>query len=188
MSNYSTPERPVPTPIPNPARTLTLWEDGVQLDFTFADCMKYHGPGFPGGVAHAFAALGRALPELAARSANGRVERRDIRVRTPFAGPGARDAFELVTRAVTGDRYSVLPELARPERGNTLARYVFEVSSGEAQVTCVLLDDGIVTDEFIELTAKPDKAAAELAHLEVLKIEMRDRILERDPVRVYGLE
>ena len=188
MNNNSTPERPVPTPIPNPARTLTLWEDGVPLDFTFADCMKYHGPGFPGGVAHAFAALGRALPELAARSANGRVERRDIRVRTPFAGPGARDAFELVTRAVTGDRYTVLPELARPERGNTLARYVFEVSSGEAQVTCVLLDDGIVTDEFIELTAKPDKSAAELAHLEVLKVEMRDRILERDPVRVYGLE
>ena len=188
MANHPTPERPEPTPIPNPTRTLTVWEDGVQLDFTFADCMKYHGPGFPGGVAHAFAALGRALPELAARSGNDRVERRAIRVRTPFGGPGARDAFELVTRAVTGERYTVLPELARPERGNTLARYVFELSTPEASVTCVLRDDGIVADEFIELTAKPDKTADELAHLEVLKLEMRDRILERDPDRVYDLE
>ena len=171
-----------------PGRTLTVWEDGTELNFAFADCMKYHGPGFPGGVAHAFAALGRALPELAARIPGRRVERRGIRIRTPFGGPGARDAFELVTRAVTGDRYTVLPELARTERGSTLARYVFEISAADATVTCVLRDDGIVTDEFIALGAKPDKTEAELAHLEVLKAEMRDRILERNPAQVYDLE
>ncbi|MCC3298062.1 hypothetical protein LOC59_00515 [Arthrobacter sp. zg-Y916] len=175
------------TPVPDADRTVTVWEDGVQLDFTFADCMRYHGPGFPGGVAHAFAVLGRALPELAAR-AGGRVERRQIRIRTAFPGPGGRDAIELVTRAVTGERFEVVPELARPERGNTLARYVFEISAGNATVTCVLRDDGIVADEFIELGAKPDKTEAELAHLEVLKAEMRDRILERDPAMVYDLE
>ncbi|MDK1361908.1 hypothetical protein QNO00_16775 [Arthrobacter sp. zg-Y1219] len=188
MSSNSAPTARTQSAVPNPERTLTLWEDGVQLSFTFADCMKYHGPGFPGGVAHAFAALGRALPELAARIPGGRVERRGIRVRTPFAGPGARDAFELVTRAVTGERYAVLPELARAERGNTLARYVFEVSAGDACVTCIIRDDGIVADEFINLTAKPDKTAAELAHLEDLKVEMRDRILERDPAMVYDVE
>ena len=189
MSKHAaTPERPEPTPVPHPDRTLTVWEDGVELTFTFADCMKYHGPGFPGGVAHAFAALGRALPVLAASSAGGRVERRDITVRTPFGGPGARDTFELVTRAVTENRYNVLPELARTERGNTLARYVFELSTGDATVTCVLRNDGIVADEFIELTGKPDKTAAELAHLEVLKLQMRDRILERDPAAVYDAE
>ncbi|MBP3036490.1 hypothetical protein J2M53_09515 [Arthrobacter sp. zg-ZUI100] len=177
-----------PGTVPNPERTVTVWEDGVQLDFTFADCMKYHGPGFPGGVAHAFAVLGRALPELAARTPGGRVERRGIRIRTPFGGPGARDAFELVTRAVTGDRYAVLPELARPERGNTLARYVFELATDAASVTCIIRDDGIVAEEFINLTAKPDKTAEELSHLEDLKVEMRDRILSRDPASVYDLE
>ena len=186
--NLAATERPAPTPIPNPERALQVWEDGVQLNFTFADCMSYHGPGYPGGVSHAFAALGRALPELAARTAGGRVERREIRVRTPFSGPGARDTFELVTRAVTGERFEVLPELARPEWGNTLARYVFEMSAGEVTVTCVLRDENIVADEFIELTAKPGKSAAELAHLEVLKIEMRDRILGLDPAMVYDLE
>ena len=150
--------------------------------------MKYHGPRLPGGVAHAFATLGRALPELASRIPDGRVERRNIRIRTPFGGPGARDAFELVTRAATGDRYSALPEPARPERSNTVARCVFELSAGDARVTCVLRDDGIVADEVIELTAKPDKTAVELAHLEDLKVQMRDRILERDPALVYNVE
>lgn len=180
--------RPEPTAIPNPERTVTIDDDGVQLHFTFADCMSYHGPGFPGGVAHAFAVLGRALPVLAARTADGRLDRRDVRIRTSFGGPGARDAIELVTRSVTGGRFEVVPELARPERGTTLARYVFEVSAGEETVTCVLRNDGIVADEFIALGAQPEKTAAELAHLEVLKVEMRDRILGRTPELVYDLE
>ena len=189
MSTTPAPaDRPEATPVPNADRTVTVWEDGMKLDFTFADCMRYHGPGFPGGVAHAFAALGRALPELAARTAGGRVERRQIRVRTAFPGPGGRDAIELVTRAVTGERFEVVPELARPERGSTLARYVFEISAGDSTVTCVLRDDGIVADEFIELGAKADKTDAELARVEVLKVQMRDRILERDPAMVYDLE
>lgn len=186
--NPAATNRPAPTPIPNPERTLTVWEDGVQLDFTFADAMNYHGPGYPGGVAHAFAALGRALPELAARIPGGRVERRDLRIRTPFSGPGGRDTFELVSRAVTGERFEVVADLARPERGNTLARYVFEISQGNETVTCVLRDEQIVADEFIELGAKPEKTAAELAHLEVLKVQMRDRILGRTPAEVYDLE
>lgn len=180
--------RPEPTAAPNPDRTVQIDDDGVALSFTFADCMNYHGPGFPGGVAHAFAVLGRALPELAARSANGRLDRRDLTIRTSFGGPGARDAFELITRAVTGDRFQVVPELARTERGTTLARYVFELSAGDATVTCVLRNDGIVADEFIALGAQPEKTDAELAHLEVLKVEMRDRILGRTPELVYDLE
>lgn len=81
-----------------------------------------------------------------------------------------------------------MPELARPERGSTLARYVFEISAGDSTVTCVLRDDGIVADEFIELGAKVEKTDAELARVEVLKVEMRDRILSRDPAMVYDLE
>lgn len=93
-----------------------------------------------------------------------------------------------MTRAVREERYEVLPELARPERGNTLARYVFEISSGDATITSVIRDAGIVADEFIELTAKPGKSDEELAHLEVLKVEMRDRVLGADPAEVYDAE
>jgi hypothetical protein len=55
-------------------------------------------------VADAFKAMQRALPIL---DPNGPVERRQITVHTAFRGPGGRDAFEMVTRAVTGDRYVV---------------------------------------------------------------------------------
>lgn len=84
---------------------------GTILRFDFADLLRYHGPAFPGGVAHGFTALERALPLLAP---DGVPERREVRLRTAFPGPGARDAVELVTRAVTEDRFTVDPGARAP--------------------------------------------------------------------------
>ena len=70
--------------------------------FTFDDLIRYHGPHSPGGVAVAFKAMHRAFPLL---TSGAPVPRRAVVVRTAFRGPGARDGFEAVTRAVTDGRY-----------------------------------------------------------------------------------
>ena len=93
---------------------LNLLDAGAAASFGFEDMLRYHGPGSPGGVAHAYKVLERALPLLAP---DGPPERREIVVRTAFGGPGARDGFELVTRAVTEGRYTLDPSLALLERG-----------------------------------------------------------------------
>ncbi len=54
---------------------------------------------------------------------------------------------------MTGNRYVLDPELARPERGTTLDRFVFRVGYRERNVTLVLRE-GFVTDEFITLARK----------------------------------
>ena len=79
------------------ADEIAVVDSGRLLRFTFEDLIAYHGPGSPGGVAHAFKVMRRAWPLLAA---DATPERRAITVRTAFGGPGARDGFELVTRAV----------------------------------------------------------------------------------------
>jgi len=104
---------------------LSVVEGGTPLVYMFDDLMKYHGPDAPGGVAHAFTVLQRALPLL---GDGAPVERREVEIATAHRGPGVRDAFEMVTRAVTGGRYVVDPALARPDRGNTLADYVFRLT------------------------------------------------------------
>ncbi len=109
--------------------------------------MRYHGPGSPGGVAHAFKVLERALPLL---GPEGCCERREIVVETAFGGPGARDAFELVTRAVTGNRFRVDPGLARTERGRALEAFVFRLGY-RGRVTTLAVREGFVTEEFIDL-------------------------------------
>lgn len=161
--------------------TIEVVEDGRVLAFSFEDMLRYHGPGSPGGVAHAFKILERALPLL---DPDGPVQRREIALRTAFGGPGARDGFELVTRAVTGDRFVVDAALARPERGRTRANFVFVLTYREREVT-LLLREGFVTEEFIDMARKPDRDDAEEARLVVLKQEMASRVMGSAAEDVY---
>jgi hypothetical protein len=155
-------------------------ERGRVLAFTFDDLMKYHGPGSPGGVAHAFKVIERALPLL------GRCERRQIVVETAFGGPGARDAFEMVTRAVTGDRFRVDAALARPELGRARERFVFRLGCGDRSVT-LLVREGFVTEEFIDLARTENRTDAQERHLDALKLEMAERVMARPAHEVYDV-
>jgi hypothetical protein len=143
--------------------------------------MKYHGPSSPGGAAHAFKVLERALPLL---DPDGPCERREIVVETAFGGPGARDAFEMITRAVTGDRFRVVPSLARPERGRALEAFVFRLSYRDRSTT-LAVREGFVTDEFIELARTQARDAEQERRLDVLKREMADRALRHTADEVY---
>ena len=88
---------------------------GKLLSFRFDEMLNYHGPGFPGGVAHGFKVMQRAFP---LPDDGNLLERREISFVTAFPGTGARDAFELVTRCLTDGRYVVDKEL--PEAANEL--------------------------------------------------------------------
>ena len=151
---------------------LVVRDRGVTLEFSFEDLMRYHGPRSPGGVAHAYKVMERAFAQL-----DDVPERREVSVRTAFGGPGARDAFELVLRAVTGDRYVVDSSLARPELGRDRERFVFDVGG----VTLVLRD-GFVVPEFIDLARAEHRSQSDEARLEVLKREMADRVMAADVV------
>lgn len=163
---------------------LSVVEGGTPLVYMFDDLMKYHGPDAPGGVAHAFTVLQRALPLL---GDGAPVERREVEIATAHGGPGVRDAFEMVTRAVTGGRCVVDPALARPDRGNTLADYVFRLTYRGRTVT-LQVREGFVADEFIELVNTPGRTDAEEARLVVLKREMTDRLLAVPATEVYDVD
>jgi hypothetical protein len=159
---------------------LVVLDRGVRLGFSFEDLMRYHGPGSPGGVAHAFKVLERALPLLA----EGPPARREIAVATAFGGPGARDAFELVLRAVTEGRYAVDPELARPERGWTRERFVFRLAYRGREVA-LGVREGYVGEEFLTLARTPDPSPGQTARLDALKREMAERVMASPADAVY---
>jgi hypothetical protein len=165
------------------SRPIVVADRGQHIAFSFQDMLKYHGPGSPGGVAHAFKVLERALGAL---GRDGPPERRELTVHTAFSGPGARDGFELVTRAVTESRYVVDPALARPERGRALERFVFRVGHRDRAVT-LIVREGYVTDEFIALARKEDRSAVEEQHLGRLKLEMADRVMSAPAEAVYDV-
>jgi len=163
-----------------PSSPIEVLDGNRLLAFSFEDLMLYHGPGSPGGVAHALKVMERAFVLL---DPDGPLQRREVIVATAFGGPGARDAFEMVTRAVTGDRYVLDPGLERPERGTTLERFVFRVGYRGRSVT-LAVREGFVTDEFIEL-ARKDRDADEEARLDRLKVEMAELVMSRPAHEVY---
>jgi len=163
--------------------SVEVVDQGRHLHFGFEDLLRYHGPEAPGGVAHGFVVMQLALPLL---DPDGPPERREIRLDTAFPGPGARDGIELVTRAVTEDRYVVDPALGRPDRGTTLERYVFRFSYRD-QAVRLEIREGFVTDEFIALSRTSGRTAEEEAHLTVLKQEMADRLLGVPAEQVYDV-
>ena len=164
--------------------TLAVVDQGERLTFSFADLMRYHGPGSPGGVAHAYKVLEQALPLLAP---DGVPERREVVVRTAFGGPGARDVFELVLRAVTGGRYTVDLALARPDRGRAAERFVFVLTYRKREAT-LAVRDGFVTDEFVDLARAEHRTPEQEARLTALKAEMADRVMAAPADAVYLAE
>ncbi len=163
------------------AGTIDVLDAGTLLAFSVEEMLKYSGPGSPGGVAQAFKLLEQAVPLLCPE---GPPQRREISVRTAFAGPGARDAIELVTRAATEDRYVVDPAVGRPERGPTLERFVFQLGYRETTVTLVVRE-GIVSDEFFALASKDGRSAEQEARLDRLKLEMFHHVMGLPPDEVY---
>jgi hypothetical protein len=163
---------------------IEVVDHGQRIAYSLEDLMRYHGPGSPGGVAHAFKVLERGLPLL---EPAGLCERREIVVETAFEGPGARDAFEMITRAVTGDRYRIDPALARPQRGRALERFVFRITYRERSVTLVLRD-GFVPDEFIDLARTQQRTADQEQRLDTLKREMANRVMARPARDVYDAD
>jgi hypothetical protein len=114
----------------------------------------------------------------------GLLERREVVIETPFAGPGARDAFELVTRAVTEQRYHLDRSLARPALGPARERFVFRLRYRD-QVVNVALRDGFVTNELVELADREHRSGAEEDRLTVLKAETAQRVLSARAEDVY---
>jgi hypothetical protein len=163
--------------------TVEVVDRGTRLAFSFADVLRYHGPGSPGGAAIGFTAMACALPLLAP---DGSPERREIFIQTAFGGPGARDAFELVTRAVTGDRFRVDSALVRPERGRLLERFVFRLTVGSRAVT-LLLRKGFVSAEFLDLARAETRDAAQHLRLTLLKQQLADRVMACPAGEVYDV-
>ncbi len=163
---------------------IEVSEKGQTIAFSFEDMMKYHGPGSPGGVAQAFKVMERGFAVLAP---DGPPIRRDVAISTSFGGPGARDGFEAVTRAFTGERYTVDPALARPELGRERERFVFVLTCGERTVTLVVRD-GIIDPEFIDLVRTEGRTEEQKERLEVLKAELADRTMGAAADDVYDID
>jgi hypothetical protein len=163
---------------------LTVEEQGRTITFTFDDMIRYHGVHSPAGVAMAFKVMQRAF---AAISPDGPPPRREVLVHTAFRGPGARDGFEAVTRAVTDGRYTVDRSLVRSDLGRLREDFVFVVRIGERAAT-LLLRDGFVSEEFVDLARTENRTDEQEQRLDELKAQLAQRVIAAPAAEVYDID
>lgn len=163
---------------------VEVQEQGTAVAFSFLEMLRYGGPASPGGVALGFKVMERAFALL---EPDGLVERREVVIETAFAGPGARDACELVTRGLTDGRYVVDPAQERPDRGRTLRTFAFHVTHRDRAVS-LLLREGFVTDEFVRLAQSPDLTAEEQQHFTTMKQALADQLMATAAADVFHVE
>ncbi|SBS79230.1 conserved hypothetical protein [uncultured Mycobacterium sp.] len=162
---------------------VTVTERGRELAFGFDEMNRYHGGGSPAGVATAFKVLQRAFSVL---SPEAPPLRRSVVIRTAFRGPGARDGFEAVTRAVSDDRFAVDRTLLRSDLGRLREDFVFAVNVGGEPVV-LILRDGFVTDEFLDLARTPDRTVEQETHLDELKKQLAERLMATPAEQIYDV-
>lgn len=161
---------------------LIVTEQGQALEYSFNDLVKYHGYQFLGGVAHAFQVMHACFPLLD----NKPLERKLIRLETAFPGPGGRDAFEMVTRMVTEERYHLDKKMAPAEViRSPQGAYFFRLSYRHNTVEATL-KDGFIDPEFIHLAKSPERTYKQDARLAELKLEMTTRLLSHYASDVYS--
>lgn len=162
--------------------TLVVLDQGESISISFDDLLKYHGRSSIAGVAHAFKAMERAFPLL---SPGGPPDRSDITVESGFPGGGARDAFEMVTRAVTGDRYRLAPEGAGAEAPEAPGGHFYFRLGYRGAAVDLVLRPGLVPVEFLEVACRDNPTPAQAAQAQQLKEEMAERLLSLPAGEVY---
>lgn len=165
--------------------SLVVLDQGEAISISFDDLLKYHGRSSIAGVAHAFKAMDRAFPLLSPGQAP---ERYDITVESGFPGGGARDAFEMVTRAVTGDRYGLLAgPLAADAPEAPGGHFCFRLAYRDSVVDLVLRA-GLVPDDFLEVACRDNPTPFQAALSQQLKEEMAARLLALPAEEVYDAD
>ena len=134
------------------------------------------------GVAHAFKAMERALPLL---SPGEPPERYDLTVESGFPGDGARDAFEMVTRAVTTrDRYRVVEVPAGTAPQAPGGHFFFRLGY-RGTVVELTLRDGLMPDEFLDVACKDSPTPDDAERARQLKEEVAERLMHLPAEDVY---
>ncbi|MEM9223151.1 MAG: hypothetical protein AAGB11_12210 [Pseudomonadota bacterium] len=168
---------------------LKIKESDRILSFTFDDLVNFHGTRSICGLTVGYKVLERAFGALGADVTP--LARPDISVSTAFPGPGARDAFECVTRAVSRERYNIVKDVRPSENVAEAAfgAYWFRVTYGFYSIDLGVKPD-VIRPDFLALRRKEKAGEVEEAELAVfrdLQWELSDRIREQPAEAVVNL-
>lgn len=164
--------------------TIHVMGEEEAIDIRFDAVAAYHGQAALAMLAVTFQALKLALDTL---SPSAPPRRQDISIVSGHPGPGVRDAFEFVTRAVTRNAYTVdrsLPE-GRLVPGADIS-YSFRVTLN-GKTAQVAVRPGAIPERFFTLNFAKARTPQDDAELSALKRSIAVDVLEAAPQSLFTL-
>ena len=169
-------------------KSLSYKDVDGPIEISFDDLKKYHGTRSLCGLSVGYTVLGAAW---AALSDGEPLDRNDITVETAFGGPGARDAVEMVTRAISRDAFQLVSD-KQPDNNIAEAAkgaYWYRITGNGKAVELGLKPD-ILPENFIKLrrillagNGTDEQAKA----FRGLQIELSNRLLSMDPLSAFNV-
>lgn len=167
---------------------LTIQDIDGPIEITFDDLKKFHGTRSLCGLTVGFTVLRAAWASL---SDGEPLDRNDISVATAFPGPGARDAVEMVTRAVSREAFKVVNDKQPNDKIAEAAKgaYWYRIEA-KGRAIEFGLKQGILPDDFLRLRRKllaGDAEASEEKAFRALQFELSNRLLSMNPLDAFNV-
>lgn len=159
------------------------------IEISFEDVEKYHGQAAIAMVAVTFKALQGGFAALLPYRLP---QREELIINIGHPGPGVRDTFEMVTRAVTRGSFTV--DTARPKaRWSPYSElsYSFTIGLKDGREVELVLKEGVLPAAFFELSDRVRRAvasAAEQQELVDLKRAIVKQVLPRATSELFTVE
>lgn len=128
---------------------LKVKDHGDILELRFDDLKKFHGTKSICGLTVSFKVMQAAWEALASGAP---IARDELSVATAFPGPGARDGFEMVMRAVTREKYWIEKDVSPSDKIAEAAKgaYFFRIT-GNGRIAELGLKPEAVPPDFVPL-------------------------------------
>jgi hypothetical protein len=149
------------------------------LELSIEDVKKYHGSLALMAIGVGFRVMQAAFKELFGDEIP---ERKEISILSGHAGPGFRDVFEFVTRAVTREAYRVDINYPVSQFDPYRAQsYAYVISTTDGKSVEVSLRDNFLPHSFYDFLKKGrDNSMTEQGHqdIEQLKLDLFERAMQ----------
>ena len=155
------------------------------LTIAFEDLVKYHGRQNIGGVALGFKVLQFALSKVSPQEVP---QREKIEIFSAFPGSGAIDAFEMVTRAVTQDRFRLDTAFDAPGALPAVTGHFYFRVTYRDRMVAVTPRTGLIPDRFLalgRLNKAGDARDEDLIEFQGMKEALADALLALDAQEVF---
>ena len=161
---------------------IRIYDEPSDLTFVFDDLVRFHGTKSICGLTVSFKVMEAAWQEL---WTGAPPRREELSVASGFPGPGTRDGFEMVTRAVSRDAFRIIPDAKPTPLVSEAAKgaYFFQLSDNR-QIIELGLKPGMLPDDFIRrrgAMARGEASFSDVTDFRKIQFGFSERLLSLAP-------